>query len=137
MTKQKQIYKCNVCGNIVEILHVGAGELVCCNQPMELVIPKNKEEGVEKHLPVIEELPPNVCQGKDGFKIKIGEAEHPMEEKHYIEWIEINTIDGKSGKKFLSFKDKPESKFYTRMDVTFIRAYCNIHGLWEMKINEK
>jgi len=136
MTNQKQIYKCNICGNIIEVLHSGVGELVCCGQPMELISSKTEDEGAEKHLPVIEELPPNLCQGKDGFRIKIGEQEHPMEENHYIEWIEINTVDGKSGKKFLKPGEKPESNFYTRMEVTFIRAYCNVHGLWETKIHD-
>ncbi len=131
MTVKKQIYKCDVCGNIVEVLHIGVGELVCCNQPMNLQEPKTNEEGVEKHLPVINELPANVCQGKDGFKIKIGEEEHPQEENHYIEWIEINTADGKSGKKFLKPGDAPEADFYTRINITSVRVYCNIHGLWE------
>jgi len=99
--QQRQIYKCSVCGNVVEILHVGTGELVCCDQPMTLMQAKTNEEGSEKHLPVIEVLPPNMCRDKDGFKIKVGSVEHPMEENHYIEWIEIITDDGKTGKKFL------------------------------------
>jgi superoxide reductase len=132
MTEQKQIYKCNICGNITEVLHVGVGELVCCGQPMELLIAKKQDEGLEKHLPVIEELPANVCREKDGFKIKVGQAEHPMEENHYIEWIEINTVDGKSGKKFLKPGEKPEVDFYTRMKINSVRAYCNVHGLWKI-----
>ncbi len=135
MTKEKGIYKCKICENIIEVLHQGVGQLVCCGEEMEKLEEKEKEEGNEKHLPVIEELPPNVCQGKDGFVIKIGEEEHPMEENHYIEWIEINTSDGKSGKKFLKPGEKPESKFYTRMNVTFVRAYCNVHGLWKKVVN--
>ncbi len=134
MTEKKQIYKCNICGNIVEVLHTGVGELVCCNQPMELMIKKEKDEGVEKHLPVIEDLPANVCQGKDGFSVMVGEEEHPSEENHYIEWIEINTVDGKSGKKFLKPGEKPKVDFYTRMKITSIRIYCNIHGLWEKNV---
>lgn len=134
MTQLKQIYKCSICGNIIEVLHTGIGELVCCGKPMELMVFKVKEEGTEKHLPVIEELPANMCRDKDGFKIKIGEVDHPMEENHYIEWIEIITSDGKSGKKFLKPGDKPESEFYTRVKVIGARAYCNIHGLWEVKI---
>lgn len=137
MTQKKQIYKCNVCGNIIEVLHNGAGELVCCEQSMNLMVNKDKDEGMEKHLPVIEELPANVCHGRDGFKIKVGETEHPSENNHYIEWIEINTLDGKSGKKFLNPGDEPIVDFYTRIEVTAIRAYCNIHGLWEKKLNKK
>jgi len=135
MTKQKQVYKCNVCGNVVEVLHTGVGELVCCNEPMELMTAKDREEGTEKHLPVKEELPAESCAVRDGFKIKIGEDEHPMEEGHYIEWIEINTVEGRSGKKFLQPGDKPEVDFHTRKEVASARAYCNVHGLWEMKWN--
>jgi superoxide reductase len=114
------IYKCNVCGNIVEVLHSGAGELVCCGQPMELMSAKNKEEGEEKHLPVIKEN-----------KVVVGEEEHPMEEAHYIEWIEVNNIDGRSSKTFLTSKDKPEAKISDESQVKTVRIYCNIHGLWE------
>lgn len=131
MTKLNQIYKCEVCGNIVEVLHTGAGQLVCCGQPMKLFEEKEKDEGLEKHVPAIEELPASACQGKDGVKIKVGETEHPMEENHYIEWIEIITQDQKRGKKFLKPGDKPEVEFYTRKQVLGARAYCNIHGLWK------
>jgi superoxide reductase len=133
MAQFKEIYKCAVCGNIVEVLHGGKGQLVCCGQPMELQVAKTQDTGSEKHLPVIAQLPANVCHGKDGVKIKIGAVEHPMTPEHYIEWIEIDTIDGKSGKKFLKPGDKPESEFQTRMNIVGARAYCNIHGLWEMK----
>jgi len=126
MTQRKQIYKCAICGNIVEVLHNGAGELVCCGQPMNLQEPKNQDQGQEKHLPVIEQVP-------EGIKIKIGSVEHPMEDTHYIEWIEINTTDGKSSKKFLNPGDKPESNFQTNLEIGSARAYCNIHGLWIYK----
>jgi superoxide reductase len=131
MTEKNQIYRCNVCGNVVEVLHTGVGQLVCCNQPMEPLQEKNKDEGLEKHVPVIEELPSNACQGRDGVKIKIGATPHPMEEKHYIEWIEIIPEDGKRGKKFLKPNDKPEVEFYTRQKIIGARAYCNVHGLWK------
>ena len=137
MAQFKEIYKCAVCGNIVEVLHAGGGELVCCGQPMGLQVAKTMDQGTEKHLPVIVELPANVCHGKDGVKIKIGAVEHPMTPEHYIEWIEIDTVDGKSGKKFLKPGDKPESEFQTRMNIAGARAYCNIHGLWEMKMSDK
>jgi superoxide reductase len=130
MAKQNQIYKCNTCGNIIEILHAEAGQLVCCGQPMELLKEKNGDEGLEKHVPVIEELSANVCQGKDGFKVKVGSIAHPMETGHYIEWIEIIPADGKRGKKFLRPGDKPEVEFYTREEIIGARTYCNVHGLW-------
>ncbi len=134
MTKIKEIYKCNVCGNITEVLHTGVGELVCCGQEMELKEEKHEEEGNEKHLPVIENVGDSDCKGA-GVKVKIGEVEHPSEENHYIEWIEINTGSGKSGKKFLKPGDKPEAEFYTEDEIVSVREYCNIHGLWEKKIN--
>ncbi|UMX48230.1 MAG: desulfoferrodoxin [Candidatus Nealsonbacteria bacterium DGGOD1a] len=137
MAQFKEIYKCAVCGNIVEVLRAGAGQLVCCGQPMELQVAKTSDEGTEKHLPALAELPANVCSGKDGVKIKIGAVEHPMTPEHYIEWIEIDTIDGKSGKKFLKPADLPESEFQTRMNIVGARAYCNVHGLWEIKIAAK
>lgn len=133
MTQQKQIFKCSVCGNIVEVLHAGAEQLVCCGQPMNLMEARTADQGAEKHLPVVVDLPASACRIKDGCKIKIGATAHPMEENHYIEWIEIDTVDGKEGKKFLKPGDLPESDFYTRMNVAGARAYCNVHGLWEMK----
>ncbi len=134
MTQTKQIYKCLVCGNIVEVLHQGVGELVCCNQPMKMITSETKDGDQEKHLPVIEELPANVCSDKDGFKVKIGETEHPMEENHYIEWIEINVDNQKSGKRFFKPGDKPETIFETRSKVESVRAYCNVHGLWTLQL---
>ena len=134
MTKLNQIYKCNICGNIVEVLHTGVGELVCCGEPMKLQEENTVDGAGEKHLPIIEELHANVCQGKDGVKIKVGEIEHPMDEGHYIEWIEIITSDGRRGKKFLQPGEKPEVEFHTRIEVVGARAYCNVHGLWEMQV---
>jgi len=131
MTKRKQIYKCVVCGNIVEVLHEGTGELVCCGQPMDLQEEKMEDQEREKHVPVIEELPAEICRGKDGVVVKIGQVEHPMEDEHYIEWIEIITADGKTGKKFLNPGSRPQAEFYTRKEVIGARTYCNAHGLWK------
>lgn len=122
MTQLKQVYKCSICGNIVEVLHTGAGELVCCGQPMDLKEEKNEDEGLEKHLPVIEKT-------ENGVLVKIGSVAHPMEEEHYIEWIEI--IDnGRSCRKFLKVGDAPEAEFKTTSENIQARAYCNVHGLW-------
>jgi len=123
LTKNNQVYRCNVCGNIVEVVHSGRGELVCCGQPMELLEAKKKDEGLEKHLPVVERT-------REGVKVKIGSEEHPMEEKHYIEWIEVTTDDNVL-RKFLAPKDKPEAIFNIEAKDIKARAYCNIHGLWE------
>jgi len=133
MAQFKEIYKCAVCGNVVEVLDAGGGTMVCCGQPMTLMAAKTVDVGAEKHVPVVVDLPASACSVKDGVKIKVGAVEHPMTPEHHIEWIEIDTGDGKAGKKFLKPGDKPESDFYTRINVVGARAYCNIHGLWEMK----
>jgi superoxide reductase len=124
MTELKQIFKCNVCGNITEVLHTGQGELVCCGQPMELLEEKKKDEGLEKHVPVVEE-------DNNNIKVRVGSKEHPMEEGHYIEWIEIIFKNGKSIKKMLNFKNEPGTEFCKDGEVEEVRIYCNIHGLWK------
>lgn len=131
MTNRNQIYKCEICGNIVEVLHTGMGELVCCGQPMKLMKENTKDEIKEKHIPVIEKLTDSECQYKGNVLVKIGEIEHPMNREHYIEWIETTTIDNKKEKKFLSAEDKPKAEFCSEKEVLEARAYCNIHGLWK------
>jgi len=123
MTELKQIYRCNVCGNIVEVLHAGKGELVCCGQPMELPGEKTEDVGKEKHVPVIEKT-------NSGVKVKVGSVPHPMEDAHYIEWIEIFT-DGNVYRKFLNPGDAPEVEFKVSADKIEARSYCNVHGLWK------
>ncbi len=123
MTELKQIYKCNVCGNIVEVLHTGVGELVCCGKPMELLKENTTDAAVEKHVPVIKKT-------DKGVKVEIGSVPHPMEKEHYIEWIEV-IADGKSYKKFLKPGDKPEAEFCIDAKEVTAREYCNLHGLWK------
>ncbi len=123
MTELMQIYKCMVCGNIVEVVHAGRGQLVCCGQPMKLMEIKRTEEGKEKHLPVIEKADGKVV-------VKVGSVEHPMLEEHYIEWIEL-IADGSVYRKSLKPGDKPESEFSVEADRISARAYCNVHGLWQ------
>ena len=125
MTELKQIYRCNICGNIVEVLHAGVGTLVCCNQPMELLTEKTEDVGLEKHVPVIE-------KAETGYLVKVGSIPHPMEEKHYIEWIEL-IANGKSYRKFLKPGEKPEAFFEIKAENVWVREYCNIHGLWKSK----
>jgi superoxide reductase len=122
MAKKLEIYKCNVCGNIVEVLHGGAGELVCCGQPMEKLTEKTADQGKEKHVPVIEKI-------SGGYKVKVGSIPHPMEEKHYIEWIEL-LADGVAYRKFLNPGDAPEAIFNLKANTVTAREHCNIHGLW-------
>ncbi len=123
MPEIHQIYKCEMCGNIVEVVHGGKGELVCCGKPMKLFKEGAVDAALEKHVPVIEKT-------ANGFKVTIGEAPHPMEEKHYIEWIEA-TADGKVYKRFLKPGDVPEAEFCIDADRITAREYCNIHGLWK------
>jgi len=125
MTKRLQIYKCEVCGNIVEVLHEGAGELVCCDQPMKLMQEQTEEQGKEKHVPVIEKT-------DKGIMVKVGSVPHPMEDKHYIEWVAIHT-DAGVFREFLKPGEKPEAQFELKGDVLKAREYCNIHGLWTTK----
>jgi len=128
MAQKLEIYKCEICGNIVEVLHGGKGQLVCCGEPMELLKAKETEEGTEKHLPVVESR-------NSGIIIKVGSIPHPMEEKHHIEWIEVITKDDRAYKKFLKAEDAPEVIFeITFEDVNSVREHCNIHGLWATKI---
>ena len=125
MTELNQIYRCNICGNIVEMTHAGAGELVCCNQSMQLMKENTEDAATEKHVPIIEKTDNEVV-------VKVGEVPHPMEQEHYIEWIEI-LADGKSYKKYLNPGDEPQAKFELKTESVIARAYCNLHGLWKSK----
>ena len=123
MTQQLEIYKCDLCGNIVEVVHASDGTLVCCDQPMTLLTENTVDAAKEKHVPVIEKT-------ASGIKVKVGDVAHPMEEKHYIEWIEV-IADGKSYMKFLNPGDAPEAEFEIAADQVTAREYCNVHGLWK------
>ena len=123
MAERLEVYKCEACGNIVEVLHGGAGELVCCGAPMVLLAENTVDAAQEKHVPVVEKV-------AAGFKVKVGEVPHPMEEKHYIEWIEI-IADGKAYRQFLKPGDQPEAFFPEQEGNVVAREYCNLHGLWK------
>jgi len=124
MTELNQVYKCNVCGNIVEMLHTGAGELVCCGQSMQLMKENTVDAALEKHVPVVEKT-------DTGFKVKVGEVPHPMGDDHYIEWIEV-LANGKVYRKNLNPGDAPEAEFCIKADSIVAREYCNLHGLWKI-----
>lgn len=125
MAEKLEVYKCVVCGNIVEVLHSGAGELVCCGKPMENLVAKTADEGREKHVPVIEKI-------EGGIKVKVGSVAHPMEAEHYIEWIEI-IADGKAYRQFLNPGVAPEAEFAVEAVKVSAREFCNKHGMWEGK----
>ena len=123
MTKLREIYKCNICGNIVEVLHAGVGELVCCGEPMELMEEKTEDSSTEKHVPYVEKT-------GNGVLVKVGQNEdHPMMNNHFIEWIQV-IADGVSYRKFLKPDDKPQAEFEIKAGKVEAREYCNVHGLW-------
>ena len=123
MAEALQVYKCEACGNIVEVLHGGGGELVCCGAPMALMVENTVDAAKEKHVPVIEKV-------EGGVRVKVGDVAHPMEEKHFIEWVEI-IADGKAYQEFLCPTQAPEAVFNIQADKITARAYCNLHGLWK------
>ena len=123
VSERLQVFRCPICGNIVEVLHVGGGELVCCGRPMELLTENTVDASKEKHVPVVEKT-------ADGFRVKIGAVPHPMEEKHYIAWIEL-IADGKAYREFLKPGQTPEAFFCLKADRAAAREYCNLHGLWK------
>jgi superoxide reductase len=123
MAKRNEVYKCDVCGHIVEVLHEGMGELVCCNQPMKRLTEKTTDAAKEKHVPVAEKV-------AGGVKVLIGSVAHPMEQKHYIEWIEV-IADGKAYRQYLAPGQAPEAIFPVETANIMVREYCNLHGLWK------
>lgn len=123
MAEALQVYKCDVCGNIVELLHVGGGELVCCGQPMKLMVENTVDAAKEKHVPVIEKQ-------DGGYLVKVGSVAHPMEDKHFIQWVEL-IADGKVYREFLCPGQTPEAFFKVDADKVAAREYCNLHGLWK------
>ena len=125
MTKRLELYKCEICGNIIEIMHEGAPALVCCKQKMNLLQENTVDAAVEKHIPVIEKI-------EGGYKVAVGDIEHPMAENHYIEWIELIAGD-KVYTQFLNPNEKPEAIFKTDEASVSARSYCNLHGNWKSK----
>ncbi len=123
MAEKLEIYKCGVCGNIVEVVHGGIGELVCCGEPMVLVTENTVDAAKEKHVPVIEKI-------EGGYRVKVGSVPHPMEETHYIEWVEL-IADGKAYRQFLEPGMAPEATFKVDAAGVTAREYCNLHGLWK------
>lgn len=126
MAKVLEVYKCELCGNIVEVFSEGAGELTCCGQSMKYMEEKTADKSVEKHVPFVEET-------EDGYKVRVGEnAAHPMTEEHYIQWIELIIDDTLILRKHLKPGDKPEAEFKApKSDNVVAREYCNIHGHWK------
>ncbi len=123
MIEKEQVYRCEVCGNIVSVLHAGGGTLVCCGKDMTLLKANSTDAAQEKHVPVIEKV-------AGGYKVSVGSVAHPMEEKHYIEWVELSG-DGIVQRHYFKPGDKPEVVFMTSASSVTAREYCNLHGLWK------
>lgn len=123
MTKVNEIYKCEICGNIVEVVHPAGGTLVCCGKPMKHMVENTVDAAKEKHIPVIEKI-------EGGYKVRVGEVEHPMQDVHHIEWIEVIT-ENKVYRKYLKPGEKPEAEFLIDEEIISVREYCNLHGLWK------
>ncbi len=123
MPNMLEVYKCIHCGNIVEVMHAGGSDLVCCGEPMKLMKEGTSDGAKEKHVPVIEKT-------ATGYKVKVGSVAHPMEETHWIEWIEL-IADGRSYTKFLKPGDAPEAEFCIQATEVSAREYCNLHGHWK------
>jgi superoxide reductase len=126
MTQLRELYRCEVCGNVVEIVHEGAPALVCCGKPMIKLEARTEDQGQEKHVPIVE--------GTDsGTKVKVGSIKHPMEDKHYIKFIEI-LLNDKIIRKELKPGQAPEAKYCVlKSDVIEVREFCTVHGLWKNK----
>lgn len=122
MAKLLEVYKCNLCGNIVEVLHAGGGALSCCGEEMVLLTENTVDAAKEKHVPVIAKV-------DGGYKVTIGSVAHPMEEKHYIEWIEL-IADGKAYRQFLKPGEVAEAVFLVNATNVTARELCNLHGVW-------
>lgn len=127
MTKRLELYKCDICGNIVEVVVEGAGELVCCGQPMRLLqAGTNDDASTEKHVPVFSKTETN------GMEIRVGAEPHPMIPEHYVMFIEVISADKNYVKrKYLHPDEKPELVIDKYINNSLAREYCNIHGLWE------
>lgn len=124
MPKLLEVYKCDLCGNMVEMIHEGKAQIICCGEPMKLMDENTVDAAKEKHVPVFE---------KEGnkLKVKVGSVAHPMEEKHYIEWIEVIAAN-KAYREFLKPGQAPEAEFCIEADQFTVREYCNLHGLWKV-----
>jgi len=123
MKDHLEIYKCTVCGKMTQVIHEGNGELVCCHKPMTKLVAGITDAAQEKHVPV-------VSKSDCGYDVVVGSVAHPMEDKHYIEWIEV-IADGTSFRKFLKPGEEPKASFCVKADNVEVREYCNLHGVWK------
>ncbi len=123
MRKRLEVYKCEKCGNIIEVLHGGGGKLICCGDEMNLLAENSQDAATEKHVPIIEKT-------EQGYKVTVGSVEHPMMDNHWIQWVEL-IADGEVHRRFLNPGDKPEALFCVTAEKVTAREYCNLHGHWK------
>lgn len=123
MANKMDVYRCDLCGHIIEVINKGQGTLVCCGQDMTFLSENTQDAAVEKHVPVIEVT-------DDGIKVTVGSVAHPMAEDHYIQWIEV-IVDGKTCRAWLNPGDAPEALFKVQGSSITAREYCNLHGHWK------
>lgn len=125
MAEQLGIYKCEKCGNIVQVLHGEKPPVTCCGKPMDRLVENTVDAAVEKHVPVVEKI-------EGGYTVKVGSVAHPMTADHWIEWIELVSCDGKYVQRMmLEPSSTPEASFKCDSDKVSALAYCNLHGLWK------
>lgn len=125
-----KIYKCNQCGNIISMISASGIPVMCCGKKMEEMVPNTVDASAEKHVPIVEVSATEV-------KVFVGEAEHPMVDEHYIEWISLETESGSQCKK-LNPGEAPSAVFKLNGEkAVAVYAYCNLHGLWKTEIVEK
>lgn len=125
MTQKREIYRCSICGNMIEVTNAGGGTLVCCGKPMVRLDGNEVDASLEKHVPVVEKT-------SNGYKVHVGSLPHPMTEEHYIQWIELITKKTVLRHE-LTPNDKAEARFLTDEEMVCAREYCNLHGLWVKK----
>lgn len=123
MAQKMAVYKCEICGNIVEVLTAGGADLMCCGQQMTMQTENTTDAAVEKHVPTL-------VKQEGGWQVNVGSVDHPMTDAHFIEWIELISGDAVY-RQFLNPNDKPSAFFPITDDDVTVRAYCNLHGLWK------
>ena len=126
MTQKREIYRCSICGNMIEVTNAGVGTLVCCEKPMVRLDGNEADASFEKHVPVVEKM-------SGGYRVRVGSLSHPMTEGHYIQWIELITVHGIM-RRYLEPTAEPVAVFMTAEPVVGAREYCNLHGLWAARL---
>lgn len=126
MTKKLEMYKCEICGNFVEVVLEGEGELVCCEQPMKLLKANTTDAATEKHVPFF-------VKKDSELEVRVGSVLHPMTDEHYIQFIEVVSKDERYVKRKYLYPNEEPIFTLKGLDIGSLKAIenCNLHGLWE------